>query len=105
FVQHQPTGFVELDLVVVHQVLETTRGRYDHVEALGNLANLVVARHAAQDEHGVELHLGPGKLADIFFDLNGQLTRRRQDQRARGHRPRTTGKGEQASQDRQAEGR
>src|SRR5690606_24464697 len=83
---------------------EAPWGGDNDVDALGDLTDLMVARDTAQDEHGIELHLGAGELADIFVDLYGQLTRRRQDQRTRGHRARTTGQGEEAGQDRQAEG-
>ena len=105
FVQHQPARFVEADLVVVHQVLEATRRGHDHVDALGDLADLVVARHATEHQHGVELHLGAGEFAQVLFDLHGQFTGGGKNERAGGHRPRTAGKAHDPGQDRQAESR
>ena len=103
-VEDEPAGFVEPDLAVVHQVLEPARGGDDHVDALGQLLDLGVARYAAQHQHGREPH-AVGQLAQHLVDLHREFAGGREDQGPRGHRAGPAVEAGNAGQDRQAEGR
>ena len=63
----------------------------------------MVARDAAEHEHGRNRVLRTSELADVFFDLNGQLAGRREDQRTSGHRTGLAGEGQKAGENGQAE--
>jgi hypothetical protein len=103
-VEHQPARFVELELAVGNQVLQTARGGDHHVDAARQLVDLGAARHAAQHQSGGQAGAG-AEAAQALIDLHRQFAGRRQDQGAAGHGVGTAAHGGKAGQDRQAEGR
>ena len=102
FVEDEPAGLVEADLLVVEQILEAARRRDYNVGAFGDLLDLRVARDAAEDENGLQPH-AVRQLLQHFLDLHGEFAGRRQDQGTRGHRLRTAFELSDAGNDGQAE--
>ena len=103
-VEHQPAGLVEAQLAIIDEILEPAGRGDDDIDAAGDLGHLRRPRNAAQHQHGAE----PGAIgehAQHFVDLNGELTGRREDQRAGRHRRGTALELGEPGKDRQAEGR
>ena len=88
----------------VEMVEQTPRRRHQHVEALGQRADLRAVRHAAEDDGDVERQAGR-EVAEALGDLAGEFARRREHENARPAARRRLLVGDQAVEDRQREGR
>ena len=62
--------------------MQSSRRRHQHVEALGQGADLGAVRHAAEDDGDFERQAGR-EVAKALRDLAGEFARRREHENAR----------------------
>ena len=82
-VEHEQLDVLQIDIALSAQVVEAAGRGDEHIDARAQRFRLVVLRHAAVDERAADV--GILRIGDkALIDLNGQLARRREDERADG---------------------
>jgi hypothetical protein len=98
-VEHQHLDLVQARGMLAMEIHQPARRRHDHVDALLQVLLLLPVAHAAVQDRVLQ-EREPPQVAEVLLDLEGQLARRLEDQRAQPGRL-----GHQPVQDRQGEGR
>ena len=91
-------------MALIDEIQQPSRRRHQEIDAAGKRLALRPVRDAADDDRMAELEV-PAIGGDAVADLNGQLTRRRQNERTGPRRPWPPARFGEMLQQRQHEGR
>ena len=83
---------VEPDVSLLEQVEEASRGRDQDIDAAPERRDLLLLAHAAEDDRAGQGHVA-AVVPAVLADLRGELAGGRDDEGARGARPRLAGQG------------
>ena len=103
-VEHEDLDPVEPNGAAAHQVAEPARRCNQHIDAMGQRADLRPDRHTADRERDARPQM-PAVGLEAFDDLAGELARRTQDKRAAGTRLRPQADAGEVMEHRQCESR